>query len=122
MTLNMLIQTQNEPVAALISPPAASTEPEFSPLPDKNNQTAASSQYSSPAHLADEPLESFLSYLDDSVDEVTADVDKPDQVLFEEVNSVIEEAETTVRRRNESQVSTDSAEALSQFDKGKWVE
>ena len=117
VTLNLLIQTQNDPVAPLLSPPPrdlpVSAGAQDSRLPLSSSPETTSSV------LASGHFESFLSYLDDSVDHVTSDPDKPGQVLLEEVDSVIEEAEIKVRKRKESQTSTGSAEAISQFDTGK---
>lgn len=111
LTLNLLIQTQNDPVTELVSPPPACSSPK-APCEPRTASTSISTK------LCGEHFESFLSYLDDSVGHVTTDPDKSGEVLLNEVESVIQEAESNVRKRKESQTSMSSVEALKQFDTG----
>ncbi|XP_067943846.1 FHF complex subunit HOOK-interacting protein 1B-like isoform X2 [Watersipora subatra] len=102
-TLNMLLQAQNKPVAALLSPPLYVTE--SSPV------AVADAPLTSPlaSSLQSDNFESFLSYLDNSVEHLTIDSGKPEQVLFEEIETVIKDAEVRVNERNESRALADIA-------------
>ena len=128
LTLNLLIQGQNSDLPPLISPP----------LPADTNQSVAGShpisQSDSLMHnkisqsepvIASTPtehkhFESFLSYLDESVDNVFVDPAKHAQDLVQEVESAVLEAEIKVEKRKESLKASErsASDLLAQYQTG----
>lgn len=128
LTLNLLIQGQNSDLPPLLSPPMPADTHQLATGLHTNSQSDSlvhNKLSQSEAEVSSTPtdhkhFESFLSYLDESVDNVFVDPDKPAQDIIQEMETAILEAEITVEKRKESLKATqrNASDMLAQYQTG----
>lgn len=128
LTLNLLIQGQGLELPSLISPPlptSTSHSQQSFHLNDQSNSLVQNKISQSEPIISSTPtdhrqFESFLSYLDESVDNVIVDPEKGGDALMEEIDSAIKEAEIKAEKQKEKIEASEksAADLLSQFQTG----
>lgn len=129
LTLNLLIQGQGLELPSLISPPlptSTSQSQQSFHLNDQSNSLVQNKISQSEPIICSTPtdhrqFESFLSYLDESVDNVIVDPEKGGDALMEEIDSAIKEAEIKAEKQKEKIEASEksAADLLSQFQTGR---
>lgn len=125
-TLNILLQSQNAGIPPTLSPPltelsqeSTALSPPQVPSVDNSHLDITTTSSTAAQMSSTDQLDSFLSYLDRSVDAAPLDPDKSEEDLLQEIDAAIGQAEISVQKRKESVASMQRPLSFSAFETGR---